>query len=160
MDNFLMWLQNLPVFVFIAESPSVWAYPTVLMLHTVGLGWLVGLNTVVNLRVLGVARRVPLEIFESLFPMMWWGFWLNLVTGVILFCLDATHKAHQWIFWAKLASIALALVTLQRERNYLFRSGEVSGDVPVPARGRRLAWVSLVLWWTATATGRLTAYIG
>jgi hypothetical protein len=32
---------------------------------------------------------------------------LNLTTGVILFCLDAQHKAHQWIFWAKLASIAL-----------------------------------------------------
>jgi hypothetical protein len=44
----LLWIQHLPVFDSIAESDSVWAYPTVLMLHTVGLGWLVGLNTVVN----------------------------------------------------------------------------------------------------------------
>jgi hypothetical protein len=120
----------------------------------------VGLNTVVNLRLLGVAKRVPFETFEELFPMMWWGFWLNLVTGVILFCLDAQHKTHQWIFWAKLLSIALALVTLQRQRDYLFRSGEFPGTDPVPAKGKRYAWTSLVLWWMATATGRLMAYVG
>jgi hypothetical protein len=70
MDAFLLWVQNLPVFVAIAESPSVWGYPTVLMLHTVGLGWLVGLNTVVNLRLLGEGRRVPFGVFESLFCQM------------------------------------------------------------------------------------------
>jgi hypothetical protein len=160
MDTFLAWLQNLPVFVTIAESATIWGYPTVLMLHTVGLGWLVGLNTVVNLRLLGVGKRVPLETFESLFPMMWWGFWLNLWTGVILFCLDAGHKAHQWVFWAKIVAIALALVTLQGERNYLFRSGEFPGGDLVSAKGKRYAWASLTLWWIATATGRLTAYIG
>jgi hypothetical protein len=32
---------------------------------------------------------VPLGSFEKWFPMMWWGFWLNLTTGIILFCLDA-----------------------------------------------------------------------
>jgi len=160
MSAFYVWLQNLPVFTSIAESPSVWAYPTVLMLHTVGLGWLVGLNTVVNLRMLGVGRKVPFATFEALFPMMWWGFWLNLATGIILFCLDANHKGHQWIFWFKLAAIAVALVVLQRERNYLYRDGEFGGVDPVPAKGKRYAWTSLTLWWLATAAGRLTAYIG
>ena len=95
MTQVLLWVQHLPVFVSIAEADSVWAYPTVLMLHTVGLGWLVGLNTVVNLRLLGVGRRVPFGSFEKLFPMMWWGFWLNLATGIILFCIDADHKGHR-----------------------------------------------------------------
>ena len=160
MSGFLVWLQTLPLFTSIAESPSVWAYPTVLMLHTVGLGWLVGLNTVVNLRMLGVGQKVPIATFEKLFPMMWWGFWLNLATGIILFCLDANHKGHQWVFWVKLAAIAVALVVLQRERNYLYRDGEVSGVDPIPAKGKRYAWASLSLWWLATAAGRLTAYIG
>jgi hypothetical protein len=60
----LLWIQHLPVFVSIAESDSVWAYPTVLMLHTVGLGWLVGLNTVVNLRLLGVGKRAVCKLRE------------------------------------------------------------------------------------------------
>ena len=157
MDTALTWLQNLPVFVSIAESPSVWGYPTVLMLHTVGLGWLVGLNMVVNLRMLGVGRRVPVAELEPLFPMMWWGFWLNLGTGLVLFCLDATHKAHQWIFWIKLASIALALVVLTRQRRYLSGVGQ-PGEPQVAATGRRYAWLSSMLWVIATATGRLMAY--
>jgi len=151
MDNLLLSIQNLPIFVSIAESPSVWAYPTVLTLHTVGLGWLVGLSTVVNLRVLGVARQVPFASFEKLFPMMWWGFWLNLSTGIVLFCLDATHRSHQWIFWAKLACVALAMVLLARERHF---------TDPLPARARRYAYALLGLWAAATATGRLTAYVG
>jgi hypothetical protein len=69
MSSVLLWIQNLPVFVSIAESSSVWAYPTVLMLHTVGLGWLVGLNTVVNLRLLGVGKRVPFATFEKFFVL-------------------------------------------------------------------------------------------
>jgi len=160
MFSVLLWIQNLPVFVSIAESSSIWAYPTVLTLHTVGLGWLVGLNTVVNLRLLGVGKRVPFATFERLFPMMWWGFWLNLATGVILFCLDANHKGHQWIFWAKIGSIILAMFLLQSERNYMFRGGECPAVDPVPSKARRYAWASLGLWWIATATGRLMAYVG
>ena len=159
MDAFLTWLQNLPVFVSIAESPSVWGYPTVLMLHTVGLGWLVGLNTLVNLRVLGVGKRLPVDALEPLFPLMWWGFWLNLVTGLILFCLDALHKAHQWIFWVKLLSIVLALLVMQHERRSLFGGG-VQAGAEASAGARRYAWGSSLLWVIATATGRLMAYVG
>jgi hypothetical protein len=74
---------------------------------------------------------------------MWWGFWLNLATGIILFCLDANHKGHQWIFYVKLGSVALAMVLLQAERNYMFRSGEFPSVDPVPPTGRRDAWASL-----------------
>lgn len=160
MTPMLLWIQHLPVFVTIAESDTVWAYPTVLMLHTVGLGWLVGLNTVVNLRLLGIGKGVPFGTFEKLFPMMWWGFWLNLATGIVLFCLDADHKGHQWIFYAKLGSIVLAMFLLTAERNYMFRSGEFPKTDPVPSKARRFAWASLALWWIATATGRLMAYVG
>lgn len=151
MDNILAWIQSLPIFVTIAESPSVWGYPTVLMLHTVGLGWLVGLSTVVNLRLLGVGRQVPFAMFEKLFPMMWWGFWLNLSTGLILFALDAPHRGHQWIFGAKLAAVVVAMVLLTREQRF---------TEPLPGRARGYAWAMLALWAAATATGRLTAYVG
>jgi hypothetical protein len=43
----------------VRESRSIWAYPTILTLHTVGLALLAGLSIAVDLRMLGVARRVP-----------------------------------------------------------------------------------------------------
>lgn len=46
----LEWLQHLPVFVTIAESGSIWGYPTILVLHTAGLALVVGSAMVVNAR--------------------------------------------------------------------------------------------------------------
>ena len=59
------------------ESPSIWAYPTILTLHTIGLGIVVGASVVVDLRLLGYARRIPSVDLAPLFPVMWWAFALN-----------------------------------------------------------------------------------
>jgi hypothetical protein len=91
---------------------------------------------------------------------MWWGFWLNLATGILLFCLDANHKGHQWIFAVKLGAIVAAMFVLQSERSFMFRSGQFPLADPAPAKARRFAMASLALWWVATATGRLMAYVG
>src|SRR5688500_9824619 len=75
---------------WLRESPSIWAYPTILTLHTVGLGVLVGANWMVDLRVLGLARAIPGAVLSKAFPVMWAGFWLNAVTGALLFAGDPT----------------------------------------------------------------------
>jgi hypothetical protein len=160
MHDLLLWYQNLPPMVAIAEGETVWAYPTILMLHTVGLGWLVGLNTVVALRLLGVGRSVPLDVFQELFPKMWWGFWLNLVTGVVLFSIDADHKAYQWVYWVKLTAVTLAMVNLVRTRQYIEAQSSSRAQATGSDGGRGFAWVALVLWAVATTAGRMMAYVG
>ena len=42
-----VWLENSAIGVWTRESPSIWAYPTVLTLHTIGLGMLVGANAII-----------------------------------------------------------------------------------------------------------------
>ena len=51
--HFLTWLEQSGFSTWIRESPSVWAYPTVLFMHTLGLGFLVGGSMVLDLRALG-----------------------------------------------------------------------------------------------------------
>ena len=53
-------LEHSGVATWIRESPSIWGYPTILTLHTVGLAVLVGANWALDLRLLGVARQIPL----------------------------------------------------------------------------------------------------
>ena len=146
-SSFSTWLR---------ESPSIWAYPAVLTLHTVGLGILVGANWMVDLRVLGFAPALPVSLFERAFPIMWAGFWLNAATGVLLFVADPA-KATTTLFMWKLVIIAAAvmlLITLKR-RVY----GEpVHMDQPTRAV-KALAAVSIVLWVAAIATGRWMAYV-
>ena len=67
---FLEWLQHLPIFVTIAESGSIWGYPTILVLHTIGFALVVGSALVVNARLLGLGRLAPLSAFGLLFPIM------------------------------------------------------------------------------------------
>ena len=82
----------------------------ILTLHTFGLAVVVGANAVIDFRLLGFAPRIPVLALRPLFPIMWWAFTLNFATGVLLFMADATTKAGQWMFYLKLALIALALV--------------------------------------------------
>src|SRR4029450_8363142 len=119
MTDLLGSLEASTVSTWLRESPSVWAYPTILTLLTLGLGVLVGANWMVDLRVLGFARAIPLGILSRAFPIMWAGFWLNAVSGVLLFVADPA-KATTTIFMWKLAIIAVgvAFVLLLKKKGY------------------------------------------
>ena len=108
--EFLTWLQGSAVSQWVAGSPSLLAYPTILTLHTVGMAIVVGTCAVMALRVLGVAPDMPLSAFRHAPRLVWGGFTVNAATGLALFAMDAEHKATQTVFFVKLALIALALV--------------------------------------------------
>lgn len=153
---FLEWLQQLPFFVMIAESESIWGYPTILVLHTAGFALVVGSAVVVSARLLGMATRAPMPAFAAFRPIMWVGFTVNAISGFILFAIAATAKAAQAIFWIKLSLVAVALVVTVRIMRIMERAGERGA---VPASGRVLAVVSLLTWTGAIVAGRLMAYI-
>jgi hypothetical protein len=149
------WLEGTALATWTRESPSIWAYPTILTLHTVGLGIVVGASAVVDFRVLGFGRRIPVPSLQPLFAVIWWAFALNAATGIVLFMSDATTKSKQPVFYIKLALIALALVTTSSIRRVV--AGETADDRPVG--GPRMAAASLVLWAGAITAGRLMAYL-
>ena len=158
----MQWLatvESSSLATWVRESGSVWAYPTVLTLHTAGLGILVGANAVLDLRLLGAANVIPIAPLMVLFRFMWAGLAVNAISGVLLFIADATTKVHQTIFLMKLALITLALLTAVRLRRYLTARAEELASGVVSAHGRRLAWISLALWAAAITAGRLMAYL-
>ena len=152
--DFLQWVENLQFSTWIRESGSLWSYPLILTLHTVGLAIVVGVSFAVDLRILGVARNVPLAPFVRFFPLMWWGFWINALSGVLLLMADATTKMTNWLFYVKLGLILIAFLTQRRIVAKLF------GPLPSTNNAGILACCSLVLWLLAITAGRLTAYIG
>lgn len=155
----LTWLEGTALAAWVRESPSLWAYPTVLTLHTVGLGIVVGAGAVIDLRLLGYGRKLRLGALSALFPTMAWAFALNALTGVLLFIADATVKSGQWIFYLKLALIFAALWVTFATRRIILDSSDSSPEDVVPAHGARLAVASLVLWAAAIAAGRFMAYL-
>jgi hypothetical protein len=157
--EFLAQLESTAVASWVREAPTVWAYPTVLFLHTVGLGFLVGGNVTIDLRLLGVARALPLAPLERLFPFMWAGFWVNALSGVLLLVADATTKLTNPVFTIKMVLVAIGVVNMARWKRRLFRRAAEAGTA-APAGARAVAVTSLLLWVGATITGRLMGYLG
>jgi hypothetical protein len=127
----------------------------ILFLHTVGLGFLVGTSVIVDLRVLGLARRIELPPLQRLYPVMWGGVWISAFSGVLLWVADAsTMTTNKW-FLAKLACVALAILCVRLVRRWAFRGPGPEAAAPA----RLLAWLSLILWLGAITAGRMTAYL-
>jgi hypothetical protein len=153
----LAWIEATRLSVWIRESQSVWVFPFILILHTVGLAFLVGVNVAFDVRLLGVARGIPLKAIDGLLRLMWWGFWVNAGSGMLLLAAYPTKALTNPVFFAKLGLIAvgMAIVTWFRSR---VRRDPGLGAGPIPVRLRVAAAASLLVWGAAITTGRLLAY--
>ena len=154
-DPFLVWLESTALSQWVVGSDSILAFPGILALHAIGMGVAAGLAGVLDLRILGVAPGVPLTEFGRYRPLLWGGFWLNAVSGVLLLVGYPTKALTNPVFYLKLLLIAVAMVLYVRI-DRLIRSG-VSASGAGRAL-RRLAITSLVCWTGAITAGRLLAY--
>ena len=155
----LAWLNNTGLARWINESESVFGYPGILFLHTLGLAMVVGVSAAIDMRLLGVAARIPASALGRLFPYVWWGFSINAVSGLLLFVASARRAANP-LFEVKLALVALGVAVMsliQRELSAI--DDGVSPRAVAPRKLRLLATVSLAVWLIAIAAGRLVAYV-
>jgi len=157
--DFLLRLEQSGFSTWIRESSSLFAFPGVLLLHTIGMGVVVGINAGIDLRILGIAPALPLAPMEKFLPILWVGFWVNAATGVVLVVADATTKLSNPDFYVKMVFIALAVINLRMLRNRVFRDPLVDKE-PLSANAKILAITSLIFWLGAITAGRLMAYIG
>ena len=128
-------------------------------MHTIGLAFLVGASAAIDLRILGVARRLSLAPMEQFFPIMWLGFWINAVSGSILFAADATTKLANPAFAVKMGCVALSVINIMLIKRYVFHDTTLRPN-EVSMTGKILAGTSLALWTVAITAGRLMAYLG
>jgi hypothetical protein len=152
----LTWLESLPLSVWVHESPSIWAQPTVMTLHTMGMGILVGASWVLDLRLLGISRRVPLSAFRWVFPAVAISLVVNLVTGVLLFMARATLWGTAFPFLIKILLVVTSAATLLPIRTYVLHSDPEQLDAS--SRAKMLAMISIAAWAAAITSGRLLAY--
>jgi hypothetical protein len=159
MMDFLASLEASSLSTWIRESRSLWAYPAVLTFHTLGLSIIVGISAFVDLRLLGYGAHIPLKPMKKLFPIMWLGFTVNAVSGLLLLARAATTVGVSGVFWTKMTLIALSMVVLTRIKHQVFDDPLVDAK-PVAINARVLACVSILLWAGAITAGRLMAYVG
>lgn len=156
MDSLFRWLENTALSVWIGQSDSVFAFPTILVFHTLGMALLVGASAVIDLRMLGFAPRIALSVMHRFIPVLQVGFVMNVASGILLLIAYPTKALTNPLFYVKLACIGLALWVMWLIREVLLDPH--IDDRKLSQRERRLALLSLVLWTMAIAFGRLLEY--
>ena len=157
MDPFFLWIEGWPFGILLRESPSIWGFPFVLVLHTVGLAFMVGVNVAIDVRALGGVPGVPLISLRRYYRWMWAGFWVNAVSGVLLLIAYPIKAMTNPIFYLKLALIAVGIKLAYVIRRHML-AGEGGAGEAVSRRLSTLAAASLVVWFLVITTGRLLAY--
>jgi hypothetical protein len=154
---FLLAIEQTAASTWLRDSVSLFGFWFVLSLHAIGMAMLVGGSALVSLRILGVARMLPLAPFVHLYQFIWAGFWLQIVSGVALLLAYPTKSLTNIDFYVKLALIALGMLAMVRLKSHVLDRADTAG-ASMPDVGRRLAAAALCCWIAAIASGRLLAY--
>jgi len=158
--TFLGWMESSAVGHFMRES-GPWTYAFMNLGHILGVAALFGSVLVLDLRLLGVGRRIPLAAVSSAtVPVSAGGLALALVTGSALLATKATAYADNPLLLVKFPAIGLGLLNALAMNFLPAWRGRATRELS-NAEHRQLAAVgafSLVCWLTAVGAGRMIGY--
>ena len=158
--DFLLWAEGSALGHFMRES-GPWTYAVINLSHIIGVATLFGSVLVLDLRLLGLWRHVPIAALASATtPVASVGFAIATTTGSALLATKATDYLHNPFFMIKFPAIALALINLLVLN--LTPAWRARGARELSREENRLlavmGGISLACWLTAVSAGRMIGY--
>lgn len=148
------WTDANPFLTWLRESPSIWAYPTVFFVHTIGIVFTAGVSLFVDARLLGAGRQLPIAPFARFFKMIWIGLAFTLASGLLMLATDLQTRLMNRLFPVKMlfviAAILLTALLQPRVASHI-ESSETRAM-------RTLAAASLLCWLAAISAGKFAVY--
>jgi len=142
----------------------LWLYPAVEIVHIVGIGLLFGSIVVFDLRLLGFSRNISVKRLAShVLPWSAGSFLLIVPSGLLMFTAHATEFIDSEVFVIKMLLIMAAGVNAGLFHTITFRTADVWDSeemrkLPPPPSARLAGALSLLIWISVIACGRLLAY--
>ena len=141
-----------------------WVLPVCESLHFIGMAMLVGIVGVFDLRLLGMAKRLPVAPLQRLMPFAVLGFVLSLGSGLVFI----TANPRQYLAPLSLSFVAKMFFILLACLNVLFfyatglkRAVDgVDAGQDAPLGAKVSAGVSLFLWVAVMYWGRVLQFFG
>jgi len=135
---------------------SKWWWACLMDLHFIGLTLLIGTIGLLDLRMLGFLKQLPVEPLHQLVPWAITGFCINLVTGGLAFIGMPVFYTYDVAFWLKMLAILLAgLNVMLFYWTGTFRRIEHLGPgEDAPPFAKFIAASSLFLWFAVIILGR------
>ena len=142
----------------------LWLYPSVEIVHIAGIALLFGSIAVLDLRLLGLSRDIPVKkLARHVLPWTAGSFVLIIPSGLLMFTAHATEFIDSEVFILKMLLIMAAGVNAALFHTITFRTADVWDSeemrkLPPPPSARAAGAISLLLWISVIACGRLLAY--
>jgi hypothetical protein len=156
----LAWLEGSPFSAWV-RGDSLWGWPFIVTLHTLGTAVVIGFIFIITLRLLGLFRMIPYTSLNRLFPVLWIAFVLQFITGFMLWMTKPTRYVADSAFLLKLVFVIVGFVLTL----YLYRamkreapSWEAAGAVP--SNGVKFVAPTLLVWCVVLVAARMTALLG
>ena len=139
----------------------LWLYPIVEIVHICGFAILVGSVVMFDLRVLGVAKQVPLRALSRfLLPWSWAALLLVIPSGMMMFSAHAADFLGNPAFKLKMALLVAALLNTAYFHTGPYQSvANWDREATAPVDARISAALSIVIWFSVISCGRLLAYL-
>jgi hypothetical protein len=139
-----------------------WIWPACETLHFIGLCLLLGVIGVMDARLLGRLRGIPIGPLERLVPWGITGFLLCAMTGALFYIGAPDQYYKNSIFWWKMTFIACAGVNVL----VFYVSGisrvvdRLPADANTPVSAKLIGATSLFLWVGVVFWGRMLPFLG
>lgn len=155
--DFLTWLQTNGFSEWVLTTS--WVYPWVISFHSIGMGFLVGVISMLALRTLGFGD-FPIAPLERFLLVIRIAFIVNVASGLTLFVIQAEKFFYSPTFRVKMLLIALGIVSGWILSRQLFGERATEAAAPVqPQSAKVVAAITLTCWAGAIVAGRMTAYL-
>jgi len=161
MAGFQMWLVS----AFASVKPirdfmhTQWGWPAAESLHFIGLTLLVGTIFVFDMRLLGIAKGIPIRLLHRLVPWGLTGYALTLVTGMLFLLAEPDQYIYNPAFHFKVLFMVAA--GFNASTCYLTsyrRTTGVGAPADAPRSAKVIAAASIFLWLSVIIAGRLLTF--
>jgi len=136
-----------------------WAWPFVESAHFIGLCLLIGAVGTFDLRMLGVAKGIPLATLHRFIPIGVAGYCLNLASGSLFFLAAPGQYLYNPSFQLKMLFMACAginMLVFYTTTVKSVRNTQIGQSVI--ARAKTIALISIVSWMGVITCGRLLTF--
>lgn len=159
LNRFAAWLHATGPSIWVRHWP--WTWPISETLHFIGLSLLIGVVGMLDMRLLGFMKRIPLQTLRPMLRYGVAGFIINLITGVILFVGAPEQYVTNIAWWMKMLFLAISgLNVLVFETTQGRRALAMGPDDAMPLPFKIAGTVSLCSWFMVLYWGRMLPFIG
>lgn len=138
---------------------TAWGWPAVESVHFIGLALLVGTIGLFDLRLLGMANRIPIAALHKLVPWGLLGYGLTLVTGTLFLLAEPDQYIYNPAFHLKVLFMAVAGLNATAFYLTSYRRTTAPGAAAAAPRSAKvIAAASLLLWLSVIIAGRLLTF--